>query len=642
MRYHTYNSVPNYLTNYMSYSYSYSPQVDSFSLREKGASTGNGDAGAPLYALGDLQFIPVEAGATLILNRANGQQQVVTPDVARALNECARFASISAHTDSIVRAIPELAQQRELVRSTLEQLANAGILSSAEAQCARLNRKNEEATRSRTRVFIITCDRPGALEKLLESMASMQGLSRHEAFFLIDSSRNANNVDRNRELVELFNTRSAKNIAHICPQKQKDLCARFCEELPEHAEGIRFLLDRNLHSDYANYGMARNFCLLLAMGKRAVILDDDILAYRLKAPESTDSFAFEGGVASEVRFFPDLQTVLGNIEALEDSALDGISHCLGLPLADVPAAMGEEHFNELQLHGAPGVIMETLQGQSRVLVTQCGTLGDPGTEGLAWLHQLDGPSQKSLLAALGNAGTGRVERWCWRGTRTTTIAKMASMSQLTGLDNSELLPPYFPYFRGEDLLFGAAVDFIHPQAAILEYNWCVAHIPENRRPPLDLRADPITGSGSVGLIARRISDAVDSRSGTTPAQRLEQLARLLEADAARDDQALSMEYRASKAIATTAQMNAAFSLLQGQPAQAESPWRDFLKRSVEEYQAALVHPWRPGDLVDRPDPQGDEQALTALRGMLRGYVAGLDAWPAVRDRAADVIAALDR
>ena len=51
------------------------------------------------------------------------------------------------------------------------------------------------------------------------------------------------------------------------------------------------------------------------------------------------------------------------------------------------------------------------------------------------------------------------------------------MSQITGFDNREMLPPYLPIMRGEDRLFGCMLDFIFPSVITLDYPWAIPHLP---------------------------------------------------------------------------------------------------------------------------------------------------------------------
>ncbi len=51
------------------------------------------------------------------------------------------------------------------------------------------------------------------------------------------------------------------------------------------------------------------------------------------------------------------------------------------------------------------------------------------------------------------------------------------MSQITGVDNRQMLPPYLPIMRGQDRLFGYMLDFIFPTSVTLDYPWAVPHLP---------------------------------------------------------------------------------------------------------------------------------------------------------------------
>ena len=70
----------------------------------------------------------------------------------------------------------------------------------------------------------------------------------------------------------------------------------------------------------------------------------------------------------------------------------------------------------------------------------------------------------------------------WLGQNGHAFARTATMSQITGLDNSVSLPPYFPVFRGEDLLFGTMLRYLFPVGVVLDYDWGIPHLQLVRRP----------------------------------------------------------------------------------------------------------------------------------------------------------------
>lgn len=585
-----------------------------------------------LCAAGNLLYRPLDGNTTLLLNRRSGGLSVVTSDVAASLQVCQTFSTPDDHAARIVSAMPSMAGNAAAVSATLQQLAQSGVLDTGDTTCGRLKGVGHQGEASRARAFILTRDRPDAVQRLLDSLIELPGLSRLNRLFLIDDSREDDSIRRNADLAERFSTHSAVEIRHITPGMRAELLDRLAALMPDHRDGLRFLLDRGQQPDFPSYGTSRNWCQLLSLGHHAVMLDDDILPYRLKPVVEGSGLRIRGGVQSEARFFPSMQAVLDRIDALEGSAVNSITDCLGLPFAQAAERLAGAPLQPQHLLGAPGIIVDAIDADSRVLVSQCGTFGDPGTEGALWLSGLDGASRNSLIGALGGPGGSALERCCWRGTSVPTLMKMPSMSQLTGLDNTQLLPPYFPYFRGEDLLFGASVDFIHPRAVAVEHAWCIAHLPVSRRPAIDLGA-PERGSGSpLGVIARQLSERVDTRSGLTPAARCHQLADVYRGEAARSDHDLVMHYREAHITSTSELLEQIHQQWRGADGAGSPVWKAFLQESANTLGQALQQVPDPGQWVGG-GPDADPRALGQVRNMMTGYAEGLEAWVALRESA---------
>ena len=151
------------------------------------------------------------------------------------------------------------------------------------------------------------------------------------------------------------------------------------------------------------------------------------------------------------------------------------------------------------LAGMDGALISDLNGNSPILMTQCGSWGDPGTSDSRWIFYLPHSSLTRLLGEHPDIATVAGSRSCWHGYRGPVISKLGTLSQLTGLDHRELLPPYFPAGRGEDILFGAMLHRMHPSAAIFNEDWAISHSPLERR---DNRAklEPICSPLSSALL----------------------------------------------------------------------------------------------------------------------------------------------
>ena len=125
-------------------------------------------------------------------------------------------------------------------------------------------------------LFILTCDRPKALARLLNGLRGQVLPPRVEGICVIDDSRD------NASVAENAGRRGSTEGTRL-PLSHFDLAAREAfiqrlkEKLPEHASQIDFLLDRDVWGDSATYGLARNFAVLMSVGKRAFVFDDDVI-----------------------------------------------------------------------------------------------------------------------------------------------------------------------------------------------------------------------------------------------------------------------------------------------------------------------------------------------------------------------------
>ncbi len=214
----------------------------------------------------------------LLVSNTAAVQQMVTRDVAIALRHCERFRSIDGHARYLTSYMPELGGDIAGVRAVLDSVRTAGLFVAAKDHAALFSLGNWPATKpAPSRIFVITCDRPDAASRLLDSMLGVPELTQHESIFLIDDSRDATNAETNKTQVENFNLRSAKTIQYFGALDREQLLQSLIAELPEQEKSLRFLIDQNRWKNQKTYGLSRTLCLLLSVGYRAVILDDDVI-----------------------------------------------------------------------------------------------------------------------------------------------------------------------------------------------------------------------------------------------------------------------------------------------------------------------------------------------------------------------------
>ena len=585
-------------------------------------------AGPELVAFADCELIPISDTMMLVINRANGNQQVVAPQVIEGLKTCTNFDTIEAHAAHLASTHAELKGQEAMAANALNSLKSSGMLLEAGDICARLAEPAPKQL-APTRVFVITCDRPAAVERLLDSILRAGQLSRHDALFLIDDSRKPDNRAANREAVVQFNLRSPRDMFYIGEEAQAELISGLIEKLPEHATGIRFLLDRTMWEGKKTFGRSRTLSLLFSVGYRALVMDDDIICQAVLPPFKERGIGIGSGGMRKAAFYENREALLGSGAAADFDPLSGHASLLGSTLSNTLHTLNSGPLQAQQLHHVNAALANVLKADAPVLVTQCGSLGDPGT-GTHWVQHLGEDSVQRLISAPHGVRSAIENRLTWLGSARPNVFKMPFMSQLTGLDNSQLLPPYFPAYRGEDVLFGAMLIAMHNQSVTLEYPWSVPHLPLDAR-PASIDSSIAGSSGATSLLVRYLTQKIDYRDSTSAAHNIQAIARDALRMAARSDADLLLDYRSELARGHADQVHMLMARYEQAQKTPSHDWQAYLKRGVEEAQQALVTQHSPTGIADLPADISEAALLQEFRGLATGFAAALTGWVEMRE-----------
>ena len=259
-----------------------------------------------LWSCHGVQTIPGPANAVVLFNPRNDSRLLVQPEVAHALERCFCFRSLDEHLNDILDAMPPLREQPEDALQILKLVRDAGIFESADEAWQRLTTRSDDSPLDEdpVRLFILTCDRPEALERLLNAL-SEQTLPEHiEALFVIDDSRASKSSVRNAAVIESVRENIGVPIHHIDMAVRTEMISQLKATLPEiHHLAIDFLLDRSYWGAAPTYGLARNLALLLSVNYRALVMDDDILPVAMAPPLPPKNLTFETPRAREAVFY---------------------------------------------------------------------------------------------------------------------------------------------------------------------------------------------------------------------------------------------------------------------------------------------------------------------------------------------------
>ncbi|MEZ5502256.1 MAG: hypothetical protein R3E50_06215 [Halioglobus sp.] len=274
----------------------------SFSFQVGGASglagpVEDSGGGHDTFAYAECEQVAVNDQAVMIVNRRNRNKMLVSRQVADVLPLCSRLDTLPNHAARLCAAVPMLRGQEADVRQVLASAREAGILPAGDEFVARLGVARSPVPSTSSRVFIITCDRPAAVARLLDSLRDLDNAGSHEHLVLIDDSRDAGHARQNRDLVARFNAGSPKAMVYFGAGAAAELLSGLIQAFPARERALRFLLDRARWSAATHRAGAQFGPVAVRRLPRAVVLDDDIVPRGASARTASRAGAQPRGIA---------------------------------------------------------------------------------------------------------------------------------------------------------------------------------------------------------------------------------------------------------------------------------------------------------------------------------------------------------
>ncbi len=588
------------------------------------------------FAASEHHYLP--NNSVLVCNKYNGKQTALSRDVYIAMDHCRDFRTIEGHADYLLARMPELQGKAAEITAVIKSTADAGLMLSAKQICKTLPVASTGVElQDLPVVWITTCDRPELAERLIQSIVENTDPSSIQRCYLVDDSRDPGNIELNQAIVSAFQAKAGFRLIYVGRAEQDKILTQLIDRLPQHEQELRFLLDYELWSAAHSCGRARNFGVLLSIGQRSVLIDDDVICKFYRPAQFQEGVEVSERIR-EADFFSTRAESLESAEPLSTDPLAEFCRCLGLDFSQALANLGVDAINPEDIQGASVDYLKDIRADSKVIMTACGTLGDPGASVINWLPSLSKDCRTRLLSIDGKLEDAFELRHLWLGRSKAYFANNFNMSPMTGMDNRECLPPYFPIFRGEDLVFGCMVDFLYPSSVALDYPWAVPHLPMPERKGYINGGSLKVQSGSA-LIAMCIQNWKKDVSATSTSVRLNSLAsKLYElCDCSTEDlQQLQLNLLTEQRVALLFKLE---ELLKETDIDNQC-WKDYLQKGLEENYRAIQE--QENQLPDFGPAAGttNKQKIEYLCNLGRRYADTLLAWPQIREQAAEVVAGL--
>jgi len=567
-----------------------------------------------LWILENAGVFPLSASECLLRNRRNQAQVVVKRDVFEVLQLCRQFRTLSAHAQTICQTVPGLTQQQQSVRQVLATLAQQGFFRSADSLITELQTpvtSTEPAPLEK--VFIRTCNRPASLRRLLDSLAANEAeFGNRYRYIVVDDSSSTDARQDNAAAVTAC-AAAGLGVGYYGTAEQQQLTSQLLETFSSQRDSLRWLLSGDSTAAGQSYGRSWNHALLLGAGQRIVIMDDDTVCKAYHSPYARPGLALSER-HEEVFFYPDWETLMTTVEPAALDPLAQYARVLGLPLGaalrTTSTALDVAAVQDLTAES-----LSCLNAAAPILVTTASLFGDPGTRSMFWLYHLDGAARRQFIASDAAYRVNTTGRHLWKGYGSVRLVpdRVFMTNCLTGLDNSRLLPPTIPQWRGEDALFGSVLKYLYPQSLYWNYAWGILHQPEPPRRWDKTTLDTPLSLNALDFIADLVRTTAVRCQAKEPRQRLATLAAAC-VDLAYADEPVLRAAIEEHSLAARADLLRRLNEVQQDFQEAPAYWRADVQRILQA-NARLSEPVAV-------------ESVRAVRHALQHYARALKLWPA--------------
>lgn len=186
-----------------------------------------------LIALDLYELHPLPGNQVLFRGQSTHKSAIIQQTAVAILPWLQKFRTLDRHIDEIINHFPELRKNTADLRTLIDAFKRAGIMITGKEILRNIDLQNsgERLVESgRLNLFIMTCDRPKVLNRLLNSCPTLD--QEMFSWTIIDDSRDKNNATLNREVVN----NSQQPIRYFGPDEQNEFRLNLYRNLP-HARG---------------------------------------------------------------------------------------------------------------------------------------------------------------------------------------------------------------------------------------------------------------------------------------------------------------------------------------------------------------------------------------------------------------------
>lgn len=429
-----------------------------------------------LYLAPDLDIFPVGDGLYLVHSKGAERPRLLRQEIVNLLAQCRDFRTLEEHADLYCRECHLDRSATPTFGRELRRLANDGFLLSRNRFLQELfTSPSDEPVPPIATIGFPTCDRVEQLQASLSSyIEHCQRFGRGNDFAVMDDSADPSTRRAYRHMLRALQSRYGVEIAYAGLEEKVTYIDRLVEtgDVPKDIVSFALLGDKNY--GVSTVGANRNTMLLHTVGDLIFSADDDTRCSVANSPAYDSGVVISShGSPLETWFYRDRGAALKSVDFSDHDIFALHEDWLGKHPRASLATM--EPRPEVHLEEAtPQTLNRMTVSSGKTILTLNGSAGDCGWDNSVYrLFQRNASFARLAQMQSQDYQSIRNSREIVQAVDRVTITDAADPMQamFMGLDNRELLPPFTPVGRAEDVAFGTMLSkcFRSVYAAHLPY-----------------------------------------------------------------------------------------------------------------------------------------------------------------------------
>jgi hypothetical protein len=367
---------------------------------------------------------------------------------------CQNFRTLPEHSAYICKALQLPEQESKRIAKYLQDLIRKNLLFTEDDFYTQI-RPTHRKPRPISSIAIITANRVEPCMRALRGLAdNVLEHSRTVTFRLMDDSLSPETQARYRDELVSYSGKLGLSLRYA-GRLEKELYISQLAKLGIEPGTARFALLGEDNDGLGTFGANRNCVLLDTVGECVLNIDDDVVCRSILHPHDSSQLRICGHLfPRDMWFFRERQEVLDQLPWNSVDILREHEQLLGESVGDLLLRYRTGSTVELE-DTCNHLLMEVLSGDATVSITMGGVAGDSGGHSALLLLNSLGTTKANLLTSRSAYDTAMSSREVLSVAKGYTISHGTFCHTLNiGLDNCDVLPPFFPIARGEDVTFG--------------------------------------------------------------------------------------------------------------------------------------------------------------------------------------------